>query len=265
MFQFTCRTLTCPFGKRPYFGKCTDIAITTDGLLFAVPLYFAVIQNQLSIPDNDQFHPDNLQSIGSNFYDLAASVLRMKAARCQKRGGSVRLNSTLSGKWTGFLVTSKLKLRKQCSLEFIIRQISEAVKQNVTYYSSSGSGVVFSIKLYKDSLNTDLDYVFEAESKISDSRYSILIDKDIFCPEISINLAEHTHVEETHVKQNFLSLFNNSNTKMNAARTLCLHEYLSVMSKISKTSGANSVKYAWLEVMDIRIYIVYCIVIMTML
>ena len=223
-----------------------------------VPLYFAVIQNQLSILDNDHIHPDNLQSIGNNFYDLAASMLRLKVARCQQHGGSVRLNTTLSGKWTGVHVSSTFKLRKKCSLEFIIEQISEVVKQNVTYTGGDGGDVVFGIRLYKDDyfLIIDLPEVYYAES--SDSRYSIRIDNDISCPEININLAEHTHVKETRVKQNFLSLFTNSHNAMNATRTLCLHEYLSIMSK---TSGASSPNYTWFNVLDLHINILCCIVV----
>ena len=189
-------------------------------------------------------------------------MLRLNTARCQQRGGTVGLNSTVSGQWTGFLVTSRLKLGKKCSLEFIIEQISEVVKQNVTYNTGSDGGdVVFGIRLYKydDILFSDLSDVYYAENKFSDNQFSILIDNDISCPEININLAEHTHVEETRVKQNFLSLFNNTHTTMNATRTLCLHEYISVMSK---TSGAYSPKYTWLTFLDLHIYIVCCSVVM---
>ena len=262
LFQNLCRRLTCPFGKRPNFGKCTNIAIYSEELQVEVPLYLTVIQNQSYIQDTNLPH-DEMEILGSKLYYETGSMLNLKTARCYQYGGVVKLDPNFSDMWKGFFVAHLLTLKRKCSLEFIIEQISQLNQKNLTILFGKNSTLVFNISLFKN--NIDMFRLLPGFYTIEKNNYkgaflAFTIDKDTHCPEINISVSDLRYVKETRAKEGFLSLFDSTEYESNISRTVCVHEYNSLMSQTSRASTPLHILY---NICYSCIYAAFCIIFMT--
>ena len=227
-----------------------------------VQLYLAVIQNQ-SFIQNTNLHPDDMEILGMKLYYETERILNLKMARCFQYGGVVKLDPNFYDIWKGFFVAHWLTLRRKCSLDFIIEQISQLNQKNLTLLIGRSSTLVFNISLYKK--DTHMFKTMPGIYTIENTNYngafwSVTIDKDTHCPEINISVTDLRYVKETRAKEGFLSLFDSIDHESNISRTMCVHEYTSVMSQTNRASTPLHILH---NMCYSCIYIAFCILFMT--
>ena len=227
-----------------------------------VPLYLAVIQNQ-SFIQNTNLHHDDMDIFANKLYFETGRILNLKTARCNQYGGVVKLDPNFFDIWKGFFVAHLLTLKRKCSLEFIITQISQLNQKNLSLLIGKNSTLVFNISLFKhdiDMFRTLPGFYTVEKTNYKGAFWAVTIDKDTHCPELNISYTDHRYIKETSAKEGFLSLFDSNDYESNMSRTLCMHEYNAVMSQ---TSPANTALDIMHNICYSCIYIALCFLFVT--
>ena len=200
-----------------------------------VQLYLAVIQNQFFI-QNTKLCPDDMEILGMKLYYETERMLNLKIARCLQYGGVVKLDPNFYDIWKGFFVAHWLTLRRKCTLDFIIDQISQLNQKTLTLHIGKNSTLVFNISLYKNDIDMfrTLPGIYTTENtNYKGAFWSVTIDKNTHCPEVNISVSDLRYIKEPRAKEGFLSLFDSIEYENNISRTVCVHEYNSLMSQTS--------------------------------
>ena len=177
-----------------------------------------------------------MEILGMKLYYETERMLNLKIARCLQYGGVVKLDPNFYDIWKGFFVAHWLTLRRKCTLDFIIDQISQLNQKTLTLHIGKNSTLVFNISLYKNDIDMfrTLPGIYTTENtNYKGAFWSVTIDKNTHCPEVNISVSDLRYIKEPRAKEGFLSLFDSIEYENNISRTVCVHEYNSLMSQTS--------------------------------
>ena len=233
--QKLCRLLACPYGQTPYYGACKSITKQTNGLDVATLFMLTEIPGQSTLQLSN-FSWEGLESLAKNIYKETRSLLGLNPPKCSYCDAMMYVGG---GSDQNVTFDVNLKTTPECQLDFIMEQHNALMGRYINMKIGKHDNICFLVGPRKRHTETEplgIRQIWVPDRKgVFSCNNVFTLDKDVYCPVITLNISEHQLLLDAKQRSTFLSHFENHGSDRCNTTKVCLNTYLLSM----KTSGCR--------------------------